>query len=336
MRLLVGIPALNEEDTIRHVIDEIPSSMPGITDISVCVIDDASTDATASMAREAGARVISNARTCGVATAFRRLVRVALEDNSDILVNIDGDGQFSPSEIPGLIEPIVHDRADFVAANRFGSTNERPKDMPLGKYFGNRAMNWLLQFLTGRQFSDVSSGFRAYSRHALLHLNVLSGFTYTQETFLDLATKDVRIAQVPVDVHYLPGRQSRVVKSLLRYGIRTLSTIFRVVRDNRPLTVFGLPAAMLCLAGIALGTFLAVHYFRTGAFTPYIFVGFVGAYVFTIGLVLAIVGLASDMLRPIRRNQELMLYLVKRQAYRPTEPANSFDIHPKGEDRRSH
>lgn len=314
MHLLIAIPALNEAETIEWVVSGIPS-ITGCDSVSIVVIDDGSLDATPTRARKAGARVVSHESPLGVAQVFRKAVQIALESRVDGLVMIDGDGQFDPADIPRLLGPILSGESDFVAADRFQVSNGRPDDMPLAKYVGNRMMNRLIRWLTDLEVSDVSSGFRAYSREALLHLNIHSSFTYTQEVFLDLATKRLRIHQVPVEVRYDPQRRSRVAKSIARYAIRAASTIFRTVRDNRPFSVFGVPSAVLCLAGIGLGLVPVSHFLTEGSFSPYIFMALTGAYLFTLGIILAVVALTSDMLRPIRKNQEMLLYLSKRSIY---------------------
>lgn len=321
MHLLVVIPALNEEHAIAQVVQGVPDQIDGWSHISIVVFDDGSNDGTASEAITAGAEVRRHERPRGVAQVFRNSVQLALERGSDALVMIDGDGQFDPNDIPRLLIPIVAGQSDFVAADRFSGSNSRPHDMPTGKYVGNRMMNRLIRWLTGSEVSDVSSGFRAYSREALLHLNIHSSFTYTQEVFLDLATKGLRIHQVPVEVRYDPQRRSRVVRSIARYAIRSASTIFRTVRDNRPFSVFGVPAAVLCIAGIALEVIPLGHFLLEGSFSPYIFMALAGAYLFTLGIILAVVALASDMLRPIRKNQEMLLYLSKRALYGPGSAA---------------
>lgn len=324
MHLLVIIPALNEAGAIKRVITAIPA-MTGWDRVSTMVIDDGSTDDTGARACAAGAEVLRHESPRGIAQGFREAVQIALERGVDALVMIDGDGQFDPGDIPRLLAPIVAGEYDFVAADRFSGTEGRPPDMPAAKYIGNRMMNRLIRWITGSEASDVSSGFRAYSRDALLHLNIHSSFTYTQEVFLDLATKRMRIRQVPVAVRYDPERRSRVVKGITRYAVRSASTILRTVRDNRPFFVFGLPAAILCLCGLALGIVPVVHFIRAGSFSPYIFLALTGAYLFTLGVILAIVALASDMLRPIRKNQEMLLYLSKRALYGPGSNPPEYD-----------
>lgn len=327
MHLLVTIPALDEAHSIEDVVRTVPNPIAGFARVHVVVFDDGSTDETCTRAKAAGAEVIRHETPRGVAQTFRESVELALERDADVLVTIDGDGQFDPGDIPAMVEPIVQGTADFVAADRFSGVTGRPPDMPVAKYVGNRLMNALIRRITGMDATDVSSGFRAYSREALYRLNVHSSFTYTQETFLDLATKGVCLRQVPVPVRYYPERRSRVVTSIGRYAIRSLGTIFRTVRDNRPFFVFGLPAFVLCAVGAGIGVLPVAHYILHGSFSPYIFLALTGAYLFTLGLILAIIALTSDMLRPIRKNQEALLYFAKRELYgRPRSAPHSDGV----------
>lgn len=313
--LLVAIPAHNEAQTIAEVVRAVPCEAFTEYAVAVLVFDDGSTDGTAAAACTAGAEVIRCEQPRGLAAFFRTAVHEALERGADVLVNIDGDGQFDAKEIADVARPVIDGEADFVAADRFAERGVRPPNMSRVKYFGNRWMTQLIRRITGLDVRDVSSGFRAYGREALLRINTQSRFTYTQESFLDLAVKGVRIAQVPVTVRYFAGRRSRVVRSLLRYVAFTLITIFRTVRDYRPLRTFGVAALVLLVPGLAAGGFVLAHYLSTGAFTPYIFLALAAAYLVTLALIVALVGVASDMLAPLRRNQETLIYLARRQVY---------------------
>ena len=314
MKLIVFIPAFNEESTIRDVIEAVPGKIESVDDIQVIVIDDGSTDGTAASVASTDAIVISHHRNCGIAQSFRSGLRACLEHGADIAVSIDADMQFDPTHIPAVIAPILHGRADLVVADRF-SGQIRPDGMPLVKYYGNQVMTRLINVITGSQFRDVSSGFRAYSREALLNLNVQSSFTYTQESFIELATKGIAIEQVPVPVRYFPDRRSRVVTSVLRYSVRTFLTIARTTRDYMPLTVFGFGSLFLVIPAILIGLFVLIHYASTGSFSPYIFLAFTAVYLFTFGAGLFVLGVIADMLRATRNNQERLLYFAKAKHY---------------------
>jgi glycosyltransferase involved in cell wall biosynthesis len=180
--IAVIIPAYNEEKTITEVINAIPNFVD-----TIVVIDDCSTDNTVQKATEAGAEIIKHHFNQGVGAVFHSGVEYVLDRGFDIAVNIDADGQFSPSDIPLLIDPIIDVEADFVTASRFIDSSYTP-DMPWINRWGNKQMSRLISALTSRRFYDVSCGFRAYSRDTLMKLNLIGRFTYTQETFLDLVT----------------------------------------------------------------------------------------------------------------------------------------------------
>ena len=170
MKLVVMIPAYNEEETIGSVIMEIPRDCCEI--VEVLVINDGSTDNTVEEARKAGAnRILSFKKNRGLAPAFRAGLETALEMGTDIIVNTDGDGQYNGKQIPDLIKPILDGRADFVLGSR---TKGRIEYMPLQKRIGNKIATFVTRQVSGLPVSDAQSGFRAFTRDAAMHLNVMS------------------------------------------------------------------------------------------------------------------------------------------------------------------
>lgn len=318
MKLCVLIPAFNEEETITDVINKIPKKTDNIDEIITLVVDDGSTDQTKELSKANGAVVVSHSRNLGVGSAFTTGLNTALKLNADILVNIDADGQFSPDEIPSLIRPIIENNADFVCGDRFtdyeGNT-KKPENMPSLNYWGNRRMSQLISVLINCKFNDVSCGFRAYSKEAMLQLNLSGKFTYTQETFIDLIHKGLVIRSQPVSVRYFRSRQSRVANNLLTYISRTIKIIFRAYRDYRPFLFFGWLGLFNFIIGLVFGGFTLIHYFLTSAFSPYKAVGILGIYFVSIGILLWIVGLLADMFVKLRLNQEKILYFQKKQFY---------------------
>jgi glycosyltransferase involved in cell wall biosynthesis len=319
MKLVILIPSYNEEDTIGKVLSNIPQSIAGTDEIVTLVIDDGSQDNTAKIAKEAGARVVSHIQNRGVGIAFQTGLITALELGADIMINIDADGQFSPSEIPRLIEPIISKKADFVSGDRFVDLNgnlTKPVDMSSIKYWGNILMARLISLLSQDVYHDVSCGFRAYSREALLWLNLSGKFTYTQESFLDFAFKGLNIETIPVNVKYYEGRQSRVAGNLWAYMVKTLKIIIRAYRDYNPIRFFGWLGTVPFMIGLGCGIFMLIHFIKTTDFSPYKFIGFAGIYLGSLGILLWIVGLLADMFMRIRANQEQLLYFEKRRHYK--------------------
>lgn len=315
LRLLVAMPALNEDRTVGDIIRRIPREIPGISRVDVLVIDDGSTDQTADKALQSGAQVIKHGSCQGVGAAFHTALAYALEMPADILVTIDSDGQFDPASIPLIVEPIVASHADFVTASRFKDPALVP-DMPAIKKWGNRAMSRLISRIAGRQFYDVSCGMRCYSREAILRLTITGTFTYTQEVLLNLSFKRLRIEEVPVPVRGIRKfGKSRIADNLWHYGMRSLGIILRCYRDYRPMHFFS-RLAFACIApGLLLELFMFGYYIMSGMFSPYKWAGFSGTALIVLGLVFLYMGLIGDMLDRHRTYLEEMLYMARKNEY---------------------
>ena len=117
MKLVVTIPALNEEKTIAQVVSGVPRDIGGVSEVEVLVVNDGSTDRTAYLADAAGALVLNVSGRPGLGTVFRTGLERAMRRGADIIVNIDGDGQFDPADIPKLVKPILDGDADFVTCS---------------------------------------------------------------------------------------------------------------------------------------------------------------------------------------------------------------------------
>ena len=126
MKLVVTIPAQNEEKTIAQVVSGIPRRIDGIADVEVIVVNDGSTDRTAEIAERAGALVINLTGRPGLGYVFRTGLERAMRRGADVIVNIDGDGQFDPRDIPKLVRPLLSDEADFVTCLLY--TPPSPRD----------------------------------------------------------------------------------------------------------------------------------------------------------------------------------------------------------------
>ena len=319
LRLVVMVPCLDEENTVAEVVGAVPDELPGVGSIEVLVMDDGSTDATADRAREAGAQVVSHRVNLGLGRTFRDGVKQALARGADLVVNIDGDGQFNPADIATLVAPIVAGEAHMVTASRFLRRDLVPK-MPAIKRWGNRWVAWIVQLLSGRRFRDVSCGFRAFSREALLRMNLFGTFTYTQETFLDLVFKGLEIRELPVRIRGVRQfGESRIASSIPRYAVRSLQIMLRAFIGYRPFAFFAAVSAVFLAAGFALLGFLLGHYLQSGAFSPHIWAGFVGGSLSFMGVLTLVIGFIGEILVRMRLNQEQILYLLKRDRYRSDE-----------------
>lgn len=323
-KLVVIIPAFNEQITIGGVISSIPRHIPGINSIEVVVVDDGSSDGTVEIANSCGVVVVSHERNRGVGAAFHSGLREALKRGASIIVNIDADGQFNSEDIPKLIEPIQKRQVDFVTTTRFADTGKIPA-MPPVKIWGNRFMTKLINFIAKKKFTDVSCGFRAYSREAALRLTLFGNFTYTQETFIDLAFKNVRMTEVPLLVRGVRKHgHSRVADNLWRYGLKTATIIFRAARDYRPQYFFGLPGLIIFVAGIAGGMFLLQHFIRFSQTYPYRSLVQLSSVLVIVGFLMMTLSLLADMLHRNRVVIEEAVYHLRKAAYETKAPKNKL------------
>lgn len=315
MKLVAIIPALNEEKTIRTVIENIPKRIAGIREIETIVIDDGSADATTQLAAAAGAKVVRHSHNQGVGAAFHTGISSALAAGADIIVNMDADGQFNPQDVPTLIKPILSGEADFVTATRFAKAEWFP-EMPAIKVWGNRQMVRIINAITGKQFTDVSCGFRAYTREAALRLTLFGRFTYTHETFIDLAFKNIAMTEVPLKIRgEREFGQSRVASNLWRFGTKAASIIFRAARDYKPFYFFGIPGIAVFTLGVGSGLFLLVHFLRTGQTAPFRSLVIVSGTLLIIGFLILVMSMLADMLHRNRILIEQQLYLTRKQTY---------------------
>jgi glycosyltransferase involved in cell wall biosynthesis len=335
MKLVVTVPAQDEERTIRRVIEDVPDRIEGIDTIDVVVLDDGSTDGTAAEARAAGADVVTVHARPGLSKVFQVGVDEAMRRGADFLVNIDGDGQFDPADIAQLVKPLVDDAADFVTCTRFKNPQLAPKPtMPKVKLWGNHAVVKIVNFACGggQRFTDVSCGFRAFNREAFYRLTLFGKYTYTQECFIDLFSKNLRILEVPLAVQGIREHgESRVAGNVWKYAANTFPIILRAMRDIRPLSFFGLLAAGLAVLGLIPLLVVTVNYLYLNPLktTPYTSLITIGGGFMTLSFIVAVMALLADMMARQRRITEELLYLARKRIYGGKTPAPTVVTQPR-------
>ncbi len=316
MRLIVNLPAFNEEEKIASTIKRIPRQLEGIDEVFVQVIDDGSKDKTFEVAREAGADfVYSNGINRGIGKTFRHAVERALENGADVMVNIDADGQFDPEDIRKIIAPILANQADMVSADRFDHL--KAKNIPLLKDILNRMAARIIGNFMNVNIKDLTCGFRAYNRETLLRLNLPGDYTYTQEVIIDALGKNLKIMWIPVEVTYFAGRKSRVVKSVMSYINNSSRIILKAVRDVRPMKFFGIPGlTLITLSMIIFAIFLFQYLSHDFKITPYLNYIIFGSGMFIIGIQLLIFSFIADMIKSNRKLTEDLMYIFKKEKYK--------------------
>jgi glycosyltransferase involved in cell wall biosynthesis len=314
MKLIVTIPALNEETTIGDVIREIPRRIDGVGPVEVLVLDDGSRDGTVRAARAAGAdHVISNGINRGLAFSFQRAINEALARGADIIVNTDADNHYDQTRIPELIAPILRNEADIAVGSRVFDGLE----MRWANKQGNRVANFLMQRLLKIPGVDVSSGYRAYGRVAALSLNVLSSHTYTHETLFNAVDKHLRVVSVPLEARQVE-RPSRLIRSLPGHVWHAGLVILQSILRYRPLRAYGTLGVALILAGLV--PFLRFLYFALdGNASGHIQSLIAGLGLTFLGAQLVVVGLLAKAISWNRELLEEVLYRLKDYEQEETE-----------------
>jgi glycosyltransferase involved in cell wall biosynthesis len=244
MKVFVQIPCLNEEKTLPAVLEGIPRQIEGVDELHILVIDDGSTDATVEVARTFGVEhFVHHIGNKGLARSFADGVSYALAHGADIVVNTDGDNQYPQDRIPDLIGPVLRGEADIVIGDRQTDLIEHFSPFKkLLQRIGSRVVN----LAAGTNIPDAASGFRAYSREALLKINVVTEFSYCMETIIQAGHKRLRIASVPVTTN-AKTRESRLFSSIGQHVFESGKAIVRSYLMFRPLAFFT-PIAIVLFA----------------------------------------------------------------------------------------
>lgn len=328
MKLIINIPAYNEEEKIGETIARIKKSFElsfysqegnVITEKLIQIVDDGSNDKTAEAAREAGADIIISYKpNRRLAYSFKQAVESALKNGADFFVNIDADGQFDPNDIPKLLEPIINKQADMAIANRFGKVEA--KNIPWIRNFFNRFAAGIVGYFLDSKTEDLTCGFRAHNRETLFRLNLTNvHFTYTQETIIDAIGKNLKLKWVPIKVTYFADRDPKITKSIFKYINNGFKIILKAVRDVRPMKFFGWPGLFLIILGFAGFIIFLTNYFQTLKITPYLNYIIFSSITTLMGIQLLIFALIADMIKSSRQLTEELMYQWKKDKYeKPT------------------
>ncbi len=310
MKLIVQIPAFNEEEYIAAVIHQIPRNIPDISTVEVLVIDDGSTDQTADAAYEAGAdHVISLHRNRGLAAAFQIGLDASLRLGADIIVNTDGDGQYPGDQIPQLVAPINTNHADLVIGNRQVDT---VKHFSFQKRWLQKFGSWIVRIASGTDVPDAPSGFRAYTRETALRLFVVSDFSYTIDNLIQAGKRRLSVSHVPIRTQ--PTRPSRLHRGNWNFVKRQAATVVRTYATYEPLKTF----FYLSLPFFTISFFLFIRltyiFIREGFNLPgHVQSLVVASVAMIVGFLVIMFGLIADRIGGNRRLMDEILYRIRNQ-----------------------
>jgi uncharacterized membrane protein YbhN (UPF0104 family) len=196
--IVAFFPAHNEEATVDDVIARVPRTIAG-RPVHCMVVDDGSEDRTSSVARAAGAEVVSLCRHRGLGAAVRRGLVEATSRHAAAVAFCDADGEYAPEELPRMLEPILDGRADYVVGSRFSGDIKR---MLPHRRLGNLLLTRGLSFVARTPITDGQSGYRALSRRAAAAAEIIHDFNYAQVLTLDLIDKGFRYEEVPISYRW--------------------------------------------------------------------------------------------------------------------------------------
>ena len=264
---LACIPAFNAEKTIGQVVKEC---LLYVDKVIVC--DDGSTDSTALVAEKNGAEVVRHEKNYGYGAALITLFDKAREQNPDVIITLDSDGQHIPEFIPQLIAPLSYSGNDVVIGSRF-----LKKDSKTPKYreTGIKIITAATNLDRGIKLTDAQSGFRAYSRKALQVIHPTEyGMAASTEIITKVVNRGMKIVEVPIVISY-DNVESK--KEAIPHGIMVLMNVLKYISIKHPIPFYGLPGLALTIIGTVLGIQFFDVYFNQGV----VFIGTLLASVIT-------------------------------------------------------
>jgi len=199
IHLAIVIPVYNEGPVIKKVIDGLPKKIKDVDKTTVLAVNDGSTDSSVAQIKKTKAVLISLPINMGVGAATATGFEAARILDADIAVTMDGDGQHDPKDIQKIIAPILKNKADLVIGTRLVNS----KGMPFYKKFGNNILNFFTYLFSGYFSTDSQSGFKAFSKKALLCLKFEAlGYEFCSEIIIEVIKKRLKIKEVPIKVIY--------------------------------------------------------------------------------------------------------------------------------------
>ena len=250
MKVIVGIPAYNEEKNIAKII----VGLKKVAD-QIIVCDDGSTDSTSIIAESLGAIIIKHPKNLGYGSAIRSIFLKAREINSEILVTIDADGQHKIEDIKNVAKPVVDGQADISIGSRFLDKHDNaPKYRKLGINIITKVTNSSLS----EKITDSQSGFRAYNSKVLQALTPSdSGMGISTEILIKSSNLGFKIAEVPTEIQYEGDTSSQ---NPVSHGTGVLLSTLKYISIERPLRFYGIPSFIFFAIGLTF-TFLSIQFY---------------------------------------------------------------------------
>ena len=240
MKIVIGIPAFNEEKNIAGLLIKLKKISQ---DIIVC--DDGSADLTGKIAENLGAIVIKHKKNQGYGSAIKSIFLKAYEVNADVLVTFDADGQHRIEDINLVLDPIKKNITDIVIGSRFLNNNQ---EMPKYRKIGIQTITKLTNVTGGTKITDSQSGFRAYNKKILENIKPTeAGMGISTEILIKTQKAGYRITEVPIIILYEGDTSTH---NPVSHGTSVIFSTLKYVAIERPLTFYGIPGFIFLCIGI--------------------------------------------------------------------------------------
>jgi len=240
MKIVIGIPAFNEEKNIAAILIKLKKISRHII-----VCDDGSNDLTSKIAEGLGAIVIRHEKNLGYGAAIKTIFLKAQEINADVLTTFDADGQHRIEDIEKVLDPIKNNVADVVIGSRFLDNSQ---NMPKYRKVGIKAITELTNIVGGTKITDSQSGFRAYSKKILENIKPTeSGMGISTEILIKTQKAGFKIMEVPITILYEGDTSTH---NPVSHGSSVIFSTLKYVAIERPLTFYGIPGIIFLCIGL--------------------------------------------------------------------------------------
>nr|WP_237416461.1 MULTISPECIES: glycosyltransferase family 2 protein [Halomonas] len=302
--MIIQIPCYNEAGTLAVALSALPREVEGFDEVEWLIIDDGSTDETASIARENGVdHIVRHTRNQGLAKGFMSGMDACLHLGADVIVNTDADNQYNADDIPALTAPVLEGSSDIVVGAR--PIEDIEHFSPIKKLL-QKIGSGVVRMASNTDIPDAPSGFRAMSRRAAQQLMVFNDYTYTLETIIQAGQKNMAISSVPVRVNE-DLRPSRLFKSIPSYIKRSIFTIIRIFVIYRPFRFFGTIGGILFGLGFLIGLRF-MGYYMIGDGEGHVQSLILAAALLIMGFQTILVAFLADLLAANRKLSEEIRY----------------------------
>jgi glycosyltransferase involved in cell wall biosynthesis len=299
VKVEIIIPTLNEEATLTELIKNIHSIIFQVN-ASILVIDGGSTDHTLDICKRENVRYMIQ-KGKGKGSAMREAVE---QSDADIVVFIDGDGTYSPSESESLLEPLLNDQADMVVGSRIAEKREKGS-ISAFNLIGNKLLNKTINFALKSSVTDSLSGYRALYKKTFKDLVLFSdSFEIEAEMTVEALVKGYRVVEIPIS--YRLRRGSRTKLHPLGDGNKIGKTLLFVLMNVNPIKFFGVISLAFLVAGIFPGAQVLYEKISTGVIVSMPSVVF-SSLLFVTGAISIVLGIVSELVVRSRRRLEYLL-----------------------------